>query len=336
MLKDFNQFILEARGFSSTVAEYTAVTKALINDQIDQYLTRDFTKDPIDYFKIIRIADAFSEVSQEAAAQFPIDTISVLFRIVPVTPKEFGPYSAYYKKNYNKARIKEGTGMRINITIMCKLFVEFDEEGRLDRDLLNEYLDDILHHELTHALNDYRDPRFLKRHRLGILPDLAIESYDFVNKSKYLRAFLHMLYIFTEAEINAIVGERTEFKTIDEFYEFNATQWALTGRDYDPDEYYEAIKSELYDYETKDPKTGKLQRYWPGIDQRFGEIFVELYRDVQKEEEMEMDPKILKLESTANLQQVLTYFEPYIKSRANELYRKLAKKITQQGEGELD
>lgn len=325
MLKDFNQFILEARGFSNTAAEYSAITGALINGQIDQYLTKDFTKEKKDYFKTFRINDAFLEVSQESSRQFPIDNINVLFRIVPVTPEEFGPYSAYYKNNYNKATLKEGRNNKVNITIMCKLYVEFDENGNLDRDLLNSYIKDILQHEFTHALNDYRDPNFLKNYRLGVLPDYAASTYAFVKRSQYLKAFLSLLYVLTKEEINAISGERAEFKTKEEFINYNGTQWAMRGLEFDPEEYYEGIESELGE-----------DKYWEGINIRFGEIFVDLYKSARESDDMSIDPKILRLEKSATLQDVLNYFEPYIKSRAKELYRRLSRKIVQQGTGKLD
>ena len=325
MLKDFNQFIIEARGFSNTAAEYSAITGALINGQIDKYLARDFTKEKMDYFKTFRINDAFLEVSQESSRQFPIDNINVLFRIVPVTPEEFGPYSAYYKNNYNKAKLTGSQNNKVNITIMCKLYVEFDKNGNLDRDLLNSYIEDILQHEFTHALNDYRDPNFLKNYRLGILPDYAASKYDFVKKSQYLKAFLSLLYVLTKEEINAISGERAEFKTKEEFTNYNGTQWAMRGLEFDPEEYYEGIESELRDDE-----------YWEGINTRFGEIFVDLYKSARKSEDMSIDPKIINLEKSATLQDVLNYFEPYIKSRAKELYRRLSRKIVQQGTGKLD
>lgn len=51
---------------------------------------------------------------------------------------------------------------------------------------------------------------------------------------------------------------------------------------------------------------------------------------------MSLDPKIINLEKSATLRDVLNYFEPYIKSRAKELYRRLSRKITQTGIGKLD
>lgn len=324
MLKDFNQFILEARGFSNTAAEYSAITGALINGQIDQYLTRDFTKEKMDYSKTIRINDAFLEVSQESSRQFPIDNINVLFKIVPVTPEEFGPYSAYYKNNYNKATLKESRNNKVNIIIMCKLYVEFDENGNLNRDLLNSYIEDILQHEFTHALNDYRDPNFLKNYRLGLLPDHAESKYDFVKRSQYLKAFLNLLYVLTKEEINAIAGERAEFKTKDEFTNYNGTQWAMRGLEFDPEEYYEGIESELV-----------FDEDWEEINTSFGKIFAKLYRSARTSDDMSIDPKIINLEKSATLQDVLNYFEPYIKSRAKELYRRLSRKIILTGIGKL-
>lgn len=335
MLKDFNQFIWEAKGFSSTVAEYSELSRSIINRQIWKYLNMNFKERFKTYATTIEIKDAFSEVSQEAAREFPIDNISILFRIVPVKQENFGPYAAHYERNYDKVKLLKGEGEKVNIKILCKLYISTDLNGHIDTSLLNEYLRDILNHEFTHAFNDYKNPNFLKKYRLGVLPDYAIDSYRFIQKSTYLKTFLRLLYVLTDSEINAIAGERTEFKTLEEFNNYSGTYWARLGLEYNPEEYYEAIESELYDYTERDPKTKKLRKYWSGINQHFGRIFVDLYREVNKDDEMGIDPKILALEDSADLQKVLTHFEPYIKSKANELYRRLSKKITQQGRGEI-
>jgi hypothetical protein len=94
--------------------------------------------------------------------------------------------------------------------------------------------------------------------------------------------------------------------------------------EYDPEEYYSAIKYQFEDSES-----------WPAIDQTFGEIFVDLYRTAQSEKEVAIDPKVLKLEKSAGLLDTLRYFEPYIKDQAQKLFTKLSKKITQQGTGKL-
>ena len=138
MLKNFDQFILEAKGFSNTVAEYSDVVKSLLNQQIWKYLNMNFKKRFTTFAKTIKIEDAFLEVSQEAARQFPIDNISILFRIIPVKREDFGPYSAHYERNYDKVKMVKGEGEKVDIKIMCKLYISTHLEGHINTSLLNK------------------------------------------------------------------------------------------------------------------------------------------------------------------------------------------------------
>jgi hypothetical protein len=69
------------------------------------------------------------------------------------------------------------------------------------------------------------------------------------------------------------------------------------------------------------------------MDQKFGEFFVKNYIQSVLSKTIKIDPKILKLKDSANLFDVLRYFEPYINSRGEYLYRKLAAKVSGSGEG---
>ena len=90
MLKNFNQFINEARGFSTAVEEYTQVCKTLINSTLDKYsAAAKFTN----FSKSIILKDAYLEVSQEAAMKCQLDEIKILFEIHVVDEKEFVPYA---------------------------------------------------------------------------------------------------------------------------------------------------------------------------------------------------------------------------------------------------
>jgi hypothetical protein len=327
MLKTFNQFIFESRGFSKTVGEYSQLVKNEIDRKVEQFLKIDFRKRRTIFSQTILIDDAKSKVSPEASSEFPLDDIGIIFRIVPVKQNKFGPYQAYYLRNYDKVKIKKARlakNKKVGITIMCKLYVPTDLSGEINRSLLNEYITDILNHEITHAFNDYRDPNFLKSYRLGMMHDYSIEAYEFIKHSWYLRNFFTMLYVFTDQEINAISGERAEFKTIEEFNNYNGTKYARMGIEYDSDEYYDAIWSEL----------GRSSN-WAEINQTFGQIFSEIYTAFT-DDEMSIDPKILKLSKSASLKDVLRYFESYINERAKTLFEKLSRKITQQGEGSLN
>jgi len=321
MLKDFNNFILEARGFSETVAEYVKETKKRILKEVEKYSKRKSTK----YFKREIIFDeATRSVSPEAAREFPIDKIRVHLSITPVSQEEFTPYSANYLRNYDKVEMKLGVDQRVDITISCNFYVIKGENGGLNIEMTGKYLDDILHHELTHAFNDYKEPNFLKNYRLGAMSDYASASYKFIKESQYLGMFFQLLYTLTDNEIKAIVGERRSFRSIKEFNEYGGTIWARRGMEFSADEYYEGVESELGE-----------SKHWDEIDRTFGKIFVELYLE-SAGEEANIDPKILKLEESKNLLEVLRHFESHLNLKGRELFVKLAKKISQQGRGRLN
>ena len=318
MLKTFNEFIYEARGFSETAGEYAALVKKEIDAQLDRYLSFKFKKGYVNFSPTIKIKNAFSRVSHEAAIQFPIDQIKVLFRIAGIKPDSRGAHTGHYKSNYNKYKMIRGLDQKINIEILCRIYLPIDQVYKIDRKMLDTYIDDILHHEFTHALQDYRDPNFLKNYRLGYMSGISSQMYpEFLNSPK-VEEFFNLLYVLTDEEISAMSGERREFRTESEFNSFSGTQFARLGKEYDSLDYFMEIRRELKDF-------------GPDIITNFGKIFVNIYKKSAKKG-TQIDSSVIGLES-ANLKQVLQYFEPYIKSQADKLFRKLSSKISAQGSG---
>lgn len=327
MLKNFNEFIVEALGFSSTVGEYSKLCVDLINSTIDAR-ERRFKEDKEtsfpDYRKKIEIENARLKVSEKAATEFPLDLITIFFELIPVDQAKFGPYSGHYKRNYDKYRMNRIKNKRgVNIEIRCTLYVPI-EGLEMDRELTNSYLRDVFNHELTHAFNDFKDPNFTKKYRLGVTTAYASRAYPYLMESTALKMFFDLLYVMTDAEMNAIIGERPEFRTLEELREYSGYMWSEIGIGYNAEEYREAILSELKDSE-----------YLEYIDKKFGEFFVTNYRRAAHKRYFYLDPKILKLNESADLLTVLKFFEPYINSRAKYLKRKLMKKVTQTGTGSL-
>lgn len=322
MLKDFNTFLFESRGFSETVAEYAKETKRRILEEVKRYLAKSNTAKNRNIERLIIFDEANLTVSPEASREFPIDKIKIELSITPVPLEEFTPYSASYLRNYDKVKMSRGVDERLDITVFCKFYVIQGEFG-LDLKMTNKYLDDILHHELTHAFNDYKEPNFLKNYRLGVMSDYASASYKFIKESQYLGMFFQLLYTLTDNEIKAIVGERRSFRSIKEFNEYGGTIWARRGMEFSADEYYEGVESELGE-----------SKHWDEIDRTFGKIFVELYLE-SAGEEANIDPKILKLEESKNLLEVLKHFEPHLNRKGRELFVKLSKKIIAQGRGKF-
>lgn len=320
MLKNFNQFINEARGFSTAVEEYAQVCKTLINSTLDKYIAAGkFTN----FSKSIILKDVYLEVSQEAAMKFQLDQIKILFEIQVVDEKEFAPYAAYYKRNYNKVKLIAGKGVKVKIEMLCRLVVP-KKGGQLDRDIINIYLDDILNHELMHAYNDYKDPNFFKDYRLGMTTQYAAEAYPYLMKSPALKLFFDLLYVLTPTEIKAIAGERSKFKSQKELHGHSGYLWAQRAMEFYPEEYYEIILSEIED-----------RQFVEYIDTKFGEFFVDVYVDSVQQDIATIDPKILRLKNSAGLMDVLRFFKPRIHKGGRDLFRKLAAKVTDQGTGKL-
>lgn len=324
MIRTFNQFVFEASGFSNTVAEYAELAKKAVLYQTDRYSSFNFRQRYTTFTKPIKITQAFRQVSQESSKEFPIDEITIHFKIVPIKWKELGPYSASYVRRENQHNIKLDKDRKADVDIVVRLNISTDLSKKIDLDEIDEYVSDMLHHELTHAFNDYRDPNFMKKYGLGFLASSIDDTSEILKSSAVLNFFFTLLYVLTDAEINAMVGERKEFKSLAEFDRHSGTRYAIRGMEYYPEEYYEVIKNDLGD-----------RPYWPTLDREFGRIFVDLYRRSQPEgsERVKLDPKILRLEKSAGLAEVLEHFEPYIKSQSKKLFTKLAKKLTQEGKG---
>jgi hypothetical protein len=194
-----------------------------------------------------------------------------------------------------------------------------DEIYDISRKILDEYIKDILNHEFTHALQDYRNPNFLKNYRLGYSASYATQMYPEFLDSETLQEFFNLLYALTDEEIAAMAGERNEFKTTHEFNNFTGTKFARLGMEYDALDFFLKIRREL----------SKQNQF---IINDFGKIFVNIYTK-SAEDDTNIDPKIIKLQEGSNLKQVLQYFEPYIKTQADKLFRKLSSKISAQGSG---
>lgn len=316
MLRSFTQYITEVRGFSTEVEEYSNLCIEQVNAVLDKYLSYNLSKGYFNFSEDIVIQDSATKVSQEASGKFPIDEIRILFKIAAVTQEEFQPYSAYYRRNYDKVKIYLDKEKGVDLVIMCRLVVP-KKGDVLDRELVNSHLRDVFNHELLHAYNDYKDPNFLKGYRLGIAREYVAQAYPYLMKSSVLRRFFDLLYVLTDEEIRAIVGERKSFKDIEELREFNGYRYSVLAREYDPDEYAEAISAQLEESE-----------YLEYIKQRFGEFFLSIYREAGSERDYQVDPKILKIKPDSTLEEVLYFFEPYIKQQGKKLWRKLAAKIS--------
>jgi len=321
MLKGFNQFILEARGFSNTVAEYATIAEKKIMADLERYAAFKFKKGFTNFSKDVLIDNAYQEVSQKAAGDFPIDELMIILRIAAVDQKDPIPYDAHYQRNYNKVRLVRGRGEKVKLEIYCKFTVHRHGE-KVDLSEIKGYLTDILQHEITHAYNDYKDPNFLRNYRLGLMNRYTAQAYPYLMKAPTLKTFFDLLYVLTDEEIKAIAGERAEFKDQDELRKYNGYKWSALAREFDAEEYREVILSQLAD-----------SPYADYMDQKFGEFFVKNYIQSVPSKTIKIDPKILKLKDSANLLDVLRYFEPYINSRGEYLYRKLAAKVSGSGEG---
>jgi hypothetical protein len=323
MLNNFEDFINEARGFSEEAGAYAEVCIAEVNQSIDRYLSYNLSKGHFNYSDDIIIDNAYTKVSQEVASKFPVDQIKIMFRIASVTREAYQPYSAYYRRNYNKVKLKSKRGEKLNIEIQCKLVVP-RKGGNLLREALTHQLREIFNHEMLHAYNDYRDPNFLKNYRLGIVDSYSKKAYPHIQKSNTLMTFFSLLYAMTDEEIAALSGEQREFSNMEEMMRSSGYEWAIRALEYNPDEFLESIEAQL--------AGTKYEEYTLN---NFGEIFLNIYKKAAHHKQFNIDPKILRLGKDATLKDVLYFFEEYLHSQGKKLWRKMAAKVTQQGTGKL-
>ena len=323
MLNSFDDFINEARGFSADAGAYADLCITETNARLDKYLSYNLSKGNFNFSEDIIIDNAYTEVSQEVASRFPVDQIKIMFKISSVNREDFMSYSGYYRRNYNKVKLLKKRGEQVNIVIMCKLVVP-RHGSKIDRELTDKYLKEVFNHEMLHAYNDYQDPNFSKRYRLGAVGEYAETNYPFLKESSILTRFFKLLYAMNDEEIRAKAGEDKAFKSMEELMKSNAYSWTIMAREYNPDEYLEAIEAQLAGSE-----------YLDAIVNNFGEFFLNMYRKVAHHKTYRLDPKILSIKKDDALIDVLYFFEDYIHSQGEKLWRKLTSKITQQGTGKL-
>lgn len=312
--KSFTRFLAEARGFSNTVGEYSQLAQARIQESLDQYLSFKFKKRYTNYSDDIAIDDAHTQVSQEASQDFPIDQIVVQFRVVALKSSTYQNRSGWYLRNYDKYRLKKTGKGKVNITIQCKVILPY-EGLTADRELAIAGINEVVNHELTHAYNDYKDPNFMKGYRSALLHSEA-QRYDFLRDSSGMRNFLHLIYALSNDEIKAQVGETPGYANKEELYQTGAYRNAIMGREFSAEEYFDVISAELAEH--------KFSEY---ITNNFGEFFVDLYKKVSRKRSLAVDPKILSLKKGAGLLEVLQFFEPYLRSQGEILWRRLVKKL---------
>lgn len=312
-LKGFTEFINERLGVSNSVEEYSKVVLAELEKKFQKYLSFKFKKDFTNYSEDLVFNNFKDQVSPETSRDFPINNLIVKFRIVAVKSGRDLNYSGFYVQDLENFKIKEIPGGAVNIEILCKVHLKSDH-FKVDEEEVKKVMRDVINHELTHAYQDYKMPTYKSADRLAYIKD-EMSKYSFLKETRTLKNFLDLLYRLSDSEIAAIVGERNSFKNKKEFYEYEGTRTAEDGLYYNPEEYYEAIMAQL-----------EGNKYWPYLNTQFGEFFVELYL-LAGDKNSKIDPKILSLNVAAGLRSTLKFFEPYIKSQAEKLFRKLSKKI---------
>jgi hypothetical protein len=313
-LKGFTEFINEKLGVSNSVEEYSKIILDELEKKFQKYLSFKFKKDFTNYSEDLVFNNFKDQVSPETSRDFPINNLIIKFRIVAVKSGRDINYSGFYVQDLENFKIKSLPGGAVNLEILCKIHLRSNKLD-VNLDKIKQAMSDVIMHELTHAYQEYKTPEYKPESRLYYLKD-EMSKYSFLKETRTLKNFLTLLYKLSDSEIAAIVGERKSFKNKNEFYQYEGTQLAEDGLYYNPEEYYEAIMTQL-----------EGNKYWPYLNTHFGEFLVELYLTVG-DKKANIDPKILSLSESAGLRMTLKFFEPYIKSQAEKLFRKLSKKIT--------
>lgn len=312
-LKGFSQFIYEAKGFSPVVKEYADLCLSHILQEIEKKGSESFKK-------LITIPDAYLEVSREAQKLFPIDEVVVRLQLKILN--ETDPMQAHgdYTRGYDKIKHVQRKGEDIKVTVTCviELAEGYDKENF---EAVMRETEEILYHEFTHALNDYKEKNFDSTYKLGYMSQITSEMPEIKNLAT-LRAFFMLLYALTDQEMKAISGGRESFKDQDSFNEYKGTYIANVGRQFDAEEWWESLERELEESRSKDT-----------LKARFGQLFLSLYDIVEKSRKdtnFKTDESVKKIKPTSTPLDVFKIFEPHINQRAEALWKKLAKKIETQ------
>ena len=314
-IQDFSSFIGEAMGHAKAVSEYANLIQEKVEASLDRYQSFVFKERFTNYSDDIVIEAANTLVSPETANDFPLNNILVRFRISPMKAYQTQERSGWYRRNYDKYRLtKTGKG-KVDITIECKLILPYDRLS-FDRSIAEVELSYVINHELTHAYNDYKDPNFMKGYRAAMLHGEA-QKYDFLRDSLGMQRFLYLIYALTDDEIRAKLGEAASYKSKEELEKTAAYKDAIAGREFNAEEYFDVIAADLAGH--------KFSEY---VTNNFGEFFVDLYKKVSRKRKFAVDPKILALKKSAGLLEVLEFFENYLNSQGELLWRKLVKKIS--------
>lgn len=299
MIKGFRQYITEAMGWSNTIAEYSS----LFTDQLRKKLKGSEEQ----YFQI-GILDAKSKVSAEAASELPLNKVLLTAEIIRSQDKPSG-YRGTYIRRYDKENIT--TDSKLNVQVDIQLYATQEQS---DEEILDMATESIMH-ELTHALNDYKEKNADKKYRLGYMNSI-VDEYPFIKDMPGLRRFFKLLYGLTDAEIKAMVGAKESFNSDSEFRNYIGTRYADLGRTFDPEEWTELIESEVNDSE-----------FAQHLTTEFGKFIVNTY-EAAAPDDIHKDGWIMKMTNLSTPLEVMTAFEPYIKKQSEYLWRKLAKKLS--------
>jgi hypothetical protein len=249
--------------------------------------------------------------------QFPVENIRIKFGInlIKNLTRRQGYSSVYYDLNIDHefgSKIINDPQSKlvdksISLSIDIGLQIERDADY-IDVNLFREYIKSNLHHEITHAYQDYNQNikgiRLINtwNHIFNSIDDLPIakKSHSFCN-------FLWIIYKISYPEMNADIaayiatGDSDIHETINELRKFN------------PEKTSNEMLKDL-----NDPS-------FINIEKEFGLFFTNLYKEACQSYGIKTNKKIMRLRSH-DLLYVLKFWDKIFKKRLDYIQRKIRSK----------
>lgn len=317
--------IFEALGSSEAVREYSDLVLSLVLHESSKHGREK------SFSKLITLSSAYLEVSEKSAKILPIDHLIVKFTQSVLEPGESRSASGAYYRGYEK----DGRHKSRNINLKIDVELVISDQKSYDEQI--EELKEIINHEFTHALNDYAKPLGQERDSRFAYMTGFIDQVPPINECPTIKVFFNLLYALSKIEQMAIAGGVNTFANEEEFWNYSGTRIADIGKTFDHEEWATSASIEFARAVTPEG----LRYYWQAVSMAndlfkkspfggFGGLFISIYEryGTRQKSESPEDRRIMStIRRDDSVKDVFRKFEPSIRRRGKELFRKLAKKI---------
>lgn len=324
-MKRYTTFINEIGHYPTPIKQIYDIIEEFCFDELNKYLkskgkfyNHNITKN----FDWYDIKDKL--VDMEQFKKFPVEEIIIKFSINVKKDSPKQSYSSGYQPlyKYNKdvvtSRLKPAQSKLVKkaIVLVIEIGLQINKYAKsIEPELFSTYIKANLTHELTHAYQDYQQniKKVKFTNAWDTMYQLSNTNWISVAETVKLNNFIWLIYKTSLPELNADIaaGINQWNKDIEELISII--------NDYDPEEYYNQIITELEEekFDIED------------VEKNFGINFTNMYLTACKQEKIEPDPKVLKLKDK-DMKYILNYWNKIFKKRLEYIKNKLKLKEIEQ------